>query len=61
MRYVVRWLFGSTVWLPVLPVGTLKPLTLSNLTRTNQADILMKVLRGEWFYGVDTAQRAAGG
>ncbi|HIK40731.1 hypothetical protein [Thermoleptolyngbya sp. M55_K2018_002] len=50
----------SVVWLPVSPAGLLKPLTLPNLTQANQTDILMKVLGGEWFYGVDTAQRAAG-
>ncbi|MDG2615693.1 hypothetical protein P7L53_05485 [Thermoleptolyngbya sichuanensis XZ-Cy5] len=56
----MRRSLDSAVWLPVSPAGLLKPLTLHNLTQTNQADILMKVLRGEWFYGVDTAQRAAG-
>ncbi|MBF2083268.1 hypothetical protein [Thermoleptolyngbya sp. C42_A2020_037] len=48
------------MWLPVSPAGLLKPLTQPNLTQANQTDILMKVLGGEWFYGVDTAQRAAG-
>lgn len=61
MLCVVRRSFDSTVWLPASLAGFLQRMILPDLTQLNQADILMKVLRGEWFYGVDTTQWAAGG